>query len=103
MSSINTGRVVMGGLAAGVVIDIFELIFGMAFGEDLAQVSSSMGLTIDSGTLSSFAIIGLASGILLGLVLCSNPDAVRPRPSHRHPRCRLLLDPAPTDTLTWPC
>ncbi len=65
MSSINTGRVVMGGLAAGVVIDIFELIFGMAFGEDLAQVSSSMGLTIDSGTLSSFAIIGLASGILL--------------------------------------
>ncbi len=65
MSSINTGRVVMGGLAAGVVIDIFELIFGMAFGEQLAQVSSSMDLTIDSGTLSSFAIIGLASGILL--------------------------------------
>ena len=65
MSSINTGRVVMGGLAAGIVIDIFELIFGIAFGEHLAQVSSSVGLTIDSGTLFSFAIIGLASGIPL--------------------------------------
>ena len=65
MSSIHTGRVVLGGVLAGALMDVFELIFGVAFGEQLAQVAASTGLAISQQTLLTFAIIGLASGVLI--------------------------------------
>jgi hypothetical protein len=65
MSSIHTGRVVLGGVIAGALINLFEWIFGVAFGEQLAQVVASTGLAISGRTLLTFAIIGLASGVLM--------------------------------------
>ncbi len=78
MTKINLGRVILGGIVAGIVIDIFEgVLNGVLLASQWASVMSGLG---KSGTMSvdqivAFNIWGLLTGILMVWVYAS----IRPR------------------------
>jgi len=78
MSNINLGRVVLGGIVAGIVINIFEgILNGVVLASQWSTVMTGLGR---SGTMSikqiiAFNVWGLATGILMLLVYA----AMRPR------------------------
>lgn len=78
MSKINLGRVVLGGIVAGIVINIFEgILHGVVLSSQWATVMTGLGR---SGTMSvkqiiAFNVWGLATGILMLWVYA----AMRPR------------------------
>jgi hypothetical protein len=78
MSKINLGRVVLGGIVAGIVIDIFEgVLNGVVLSNQWATVMTGLG---KSGTMSikqviAFNVWGLVTGILMVWIYAS----MRPR------------------------
>ena len=78
MNKINLGRVVLGGIVAGIVINIFEgILHGVVLASQWATVMTGLGR---SGTMSikqiiAFNVWGLATGILMLWVYA----AMRPR------------------------
>ena len=77
MSKINVGRVVIGGLVAGLVLNIGEyllneVILGQAIKDDMARLHLS-----DPGT--SFIIRAVCITFLLGIILVYLYAAIRPR------------------------
>jgi hypothetical protein len=77
MSKINLGRVVLGGIVAGIVIDLFEgVLNGVVLANQWATVMTGLG---KSGTMSikqivAFNVWGLVTGILIvGLYASMRP------------------------------
>ena len=78
MRNINFGRVVLGGIAAGIVIDLWEGIMrGVIFQERGAEVMASLGRSaeVSAKQLVAFNVWGL----IVGLFTVSLYAAVRPR------------------------
>ena len=78
MGNINLGRVILGGIVAGVVIDVFEGVSnGVILSQQYADAMTALGKT---GTMSvrqliAFNLWGLAAGILMVFLYA----AMRPR------------------------
>jgi hypothetical protein len=78
MNKINLGRVILAGIVAGIVIDVFEgVLNGVVLANQWAVVMTGLG---KSGTMSikqiaAFNVWGLAAGILMMWVYA----AMRPR------------------------
>jgi len=78
MSKINWGRVIVGGLVAGAVINVPEVILhGAVFAEDWKALVASWGRTLDTSATASLLIIVL-NGIE-GIVAAWLYAAMRPR------------------------
>lgn len=78
MSKINLGRVVLGGIVAGIVIDIFEgVLNGVVLTNQWATVMTGLGKssTMSMKQLAAFNVWGLATGILMVWLYA----AMRPR------------------------
>ena len=78
MRSINWGRVILGGLVAGVIINISEgLLNAKVLKDDWAAVMKTMGKTMEEGgsAMAVWLILGFAMGIA-GVWLYA---AIRPR------------------------
>ncbi len=77
MSKINLGRVILGGLLAGVVIDIFEFVLnGMVLAEQWKSIMGAMNLPLMGQT----EIIWFnALGFVLGIIAVWTYAAIRPR------------------------
>jgi hypothetical protein len=76
MGQINTGRVLLAGLAAGVVIDIGEgLSHGVIFASQMAPMMEQMGVEIGGSQLVMYNVLGLAIGITVAWIYA----AIRPR------------------------
>jgi hypothetical protein len=78
MAKINLGRVILGGLVAGIVINICEfLINGVIFAKQWAESLSSLGKAGDPtiNQIIAFNIWGFAAGLALVWVYA----AIRPR------------------------
>jgi hypothetical protein len=76
MGQINTSRVLLAGLAAGIVIDIGEgLAHGVIFASQMASLMEQMGVEIGSSQLVMYNVLGLAIGITIAWIYA----AIRPR------------------------
>jgi hypothetical protein len=77
MSAINTGRMIGGGLLAGLIINVVEFIMNMfVIADDWKEVYASMGLAEPGGS----AIIGyVVLAFILGLLIAWVYAAIRPR------------------------
>jgi hypothetical protein len=65
MSKIDPGRVLVGGIVAGIIIDVFEFILnGVVFSAQWNSVAASHNLpTIGTNEIMVFNILGLITGI----------------------------------------
>jgi hypothetical protein len=68
MGKINLGRVILGGIAAGIVIDLFEgVLNGVILDKQWAEAMTALGKssTLSMKQLIAFNVWGLAVGILM--------------------------------------
>lgn len=78
MGKINAGRVLLGGLLAGVVINISEWFWnGVVFAKDMADALAKLGKPVDMG--GATMAIFIAWGFLVGILAVWLYAAVRPR------------------------
>jgi hypothetical protein len=76
MGKINYGRVVLGGIVAGVIVNIGEVIAGLIFADQYEAAMASLGLSAPSGSVMAvFTVTGFIWAIL-GIWLYA---AIRPR------------------------
>jgi hypothetical protein len=78
MGKINAGRVLLGGLLAGVVINISEWFWnGMVFAKEMADAFAKLGKTVNmtGGTMAIF----IGWGFLIGILAVWLYAAIRPR------------------------
>jgi len=77
MGNINLGRVVLGGIVAGIVIDIFEGVSNtVILGDRMQAALTALGKTgtMSTNQLIAFNLWGLAAGILIvGLYAAMRP------------------------------
>lgn len=79
MSKINVGKVLLGGLLAGVVLNIGEAILNsVILAEVMKQDMGKLGLA-DPGANSTFLIRAVGMTFILGVVLVYLYAAIRPR------------------------
>ena len=77
MGKINFGRVLIGGLVAGVILNIGEWVLnGMVLAKDMKDFFQKCGLP-EPGT--NFLIIAVTITLVLGIVLVLGYAAIRPR------------------------
>ena len=78
MGKINAARVLLGGLLAGVVINISEFFWnGVVFMKDMQDAMAKLGRTMDTGA-ATMAIF-IAWGFLVGILAVWLYAGVRPR------------------------
>jgi hypothetical protein len=78
MGKINAARVLLGGLLAGVVINISEFFWnGVVFAKEMADAFAKVGKTVDMG--GGTTAIFIAWGFLIGILAVWLYAAVRPR------------------------
>jgi hypothetical protein len=77
MAAINTGRVIAGGLVAGLIINVVEFVMNMfVLAGDMKAVYDKMGVTEPAGgAIAGFVILAF----LLGLLVAWLYAAIRPR------------------------
>lgn len=78
MGKINAGRVILGGLLAGIVINLFEFVTnGVVFKDDIAAAMAALNKTVDTsgGTMTIY----VCWGFLIGIVAVWLYAAIRPR------------------------
>jgi len=76
MSKINWGRVFLGGLVAGVVINAFEFVIsGMLLAPQWEEAMKALGREMPSGAIGLFVL----SGFLTGIAIIWLYAAARPR------------------------
>lgn len=76
MERINTGRVILGGLLAGLIINMGETVASFLFARQAEQVMADLGLTMPGGAaVGIFVVVGFVMGIVLVWLYA----AVRPR------------------------
>ncbi|MDX2043614.1 MAG: hypothetical protein SF097_20525 [Acidobacteriota bacterium] len=79
MSKINVGKVLLGGLVAGIVLNIGEAILNsVILAETMKQDMAKLGLA-DPGTNTTFLIRAVGMTFILGIVLVYLYAAIRPR------------------------
>lgn len=78
MSSINWGRVIGGGLVAGLVMNISEgALHGAVLGQDAADLFKSLGITATPQPWQMIALVGMT--FVLGIASVWLYAAIRPR------------------------
>jgi hypothetical protein len=77
MDQINWKRVILGGLLAGVVINIFEAVNGMLYMEEMTAALEAHSLTMSESAGAILLYLGL--GFLFGIVGVWIYAAIRPR------------------------
>jgi hypothetical protein len=79
MSAINTGRVVAGGLLAGVVLNAVDMGSQLCLGDDMAAMVKQLGL--DPAMLTDWTkmIPWIAVDFVIGILIVLNYAAMRPR------------------------
>ena len=75
MGKINWGRVMLGGLLAGVVVNIFEAVTGMLLQEEYKAAFAALGKTMEE----SAAVYYILYGFVYGIFAVWFYAAVRPR------------------------
>jgi hypothetical protein len=76
MGRINWSRVILGGLVAGVIINIFEFILnGVVLAKDMEAAISALGRKVGGGQLAMFVVWGFLVGIFAIWLYA----AIRPR------------------------
>ena len=76
MGKINWTRVILGGLVAGVIINIFEYVLnGVVLAKDMEAAISALGRHMGGGALAMF----IAWGFLVGIFAVWLYAAIRPR------------------------
>src|SRR5260370_33916652 len=76
MGKINWTRVILGGLAAGLIINVFESVLnGMILAKDMEAAISALGRQMGGGALAMF----IAWGFLVGIFAVWLYAAIRPR------------------------
>jgi xanthosine utilization system XapX-like protein len=77
MSAINTGRMIGGGLLAGLIINIVEMIMNMfVIADDWTVVYERMGMTEPAGAaIGEYIVLAFVLGLLISWVYA----AIRPR------------------------
>jgi hypothetical protein len=64
MGKINWGRVFLGGLLAGVVINIFEYVLNTyVLASEMEAAMKTLGVTMPSGAIPIFLLLGFVTGI----------------------------------------
>lgn len=76
MGNMNVTRIVLGGLLAGLVLNVGELVNGMLTGEALAEHMAELGIT-EVGAAQ--AVMLVASAFITGIVIVWLYAAIRPR------------------------
>ena len=76
MGKINIGRVVMGGLVAGLIINIAEMTSQVVFADWYAEFFESLNLPEMGGGDMAALVIG---GFVIGIVIAWTYAAMRPR------------------------
>ena len=77
MGKINWGRVILGGLLAGVVVSLFEGVAGWAFEQEYQAAITALGKTMEM--TPTLMIYFLAFGFIYGIFAVWFYAAVRPR------------------------
>jgi hypothetical protein len=76
MGNINVSRVLLGGLAAGVVLNVLGIVYQLVFADNMEAEFARLGLEVPGGSLIAiFMLLGLVSGIVLIWLYA----AIRPR------------------------
>src|SRR3989442_14768444 len=76
MGKINWIRVILGGLAAGLIINVFESVLnGVILAKDMEAAISALGRQMGGGALAMF----IAWGFLVGIFAVWLYAAIRPR------------------------
>jgi len=76
MGKINWNRVILGGLVAGVIINIFEFVLnGVVLAKDMEAAMTALGRQVGSSALAMFSMWGF----LLGIFVVWRYAAIRPR------------------------
>jgi xanthosine utilization system XapX-like protein len=77
MAAINTGRVIAGGLVAGLIINVVEFVMNMfVLAGDMKAVYDKMGVAEPAGgAIGGFVVLAFLLGLLLAWVYA----AIRPR------------------------
>ncbi|MCH7490726.1 MAG: hypothetical protein IID05_08520 [Gemmatimonadetes bacterium] len=77
MAQINTGRVILGGLAAGLVINISESVLNLAVvADETEEIVASLGVEPASGAVIGMLVV---VGFLIGIATVWLYAAIRPR------------------------
>ena len=80
MASINTGRVVIGGLLAGVVMNACDMLWNLVvLKDDMIVVAGKLGMDPAVATSFSTGVPWIAVDFVIGLAVVWNYAAVRPR------------------------
>jgi hypothetical protein len=78
MAGINVGRVILGGLAAGVVANAGDYVINtVLLTEDMSQMATRLGL--DQSALDSSMVTWIVVDFLYGLLIAFTYAAIRPR------------------------
>ena len=77
MGKINWSRVILGGLLAGIVVNVFEGVAGTVLQEEYAAAMEALGKSMEMS--ASTMIFYLAWGFIYGIVAVGLYAAVRPR------------------------
>ena len=79
MAAINYGRVLAGGLVAGVVANIVDFVSAIVLSEDLARMAQRLNLNQNLLASSSVAVTWVIVDFVYGLLLVWTYAAIRPR------------------------
>ena len=78
--AINTGKVIAGGLLAGVVLNVFDVVGNMTlFAEDNAEMLKRLNLNPAVATDFSFAVPWIVVDFVVGLLIVFTYAGFRPR------------------------
>jgi hypothetical protein len=95
MASINTNRVVIGGLLAGVVMNACDMLWNfVVLKDDLSVIAQRLGLDPIAATSFSTGVPWIVVDFVIGLAVVWNYAAVRPR-FGQGPRTAVLAAIAP--------
>lgn len=64
MGRINYGRVVLGGLLAGLIVNAGEWLFHSIFGADIERRMAAVGISFGPNAIAGFIVIGFIVGII---------------------------------------
>ena len=80
MGRINTGKVILGGLAAGVVANALDyLIQGVLMAEESAANAQRLGLNMQQLNSTSMMVTWIVIDFIYGLIIAFTYAAIRPR------------------------
>ena len=80
MSRINTGKVILGGLAAGLVANLLDyLVQGVIMAEEAGANAQRLGLNMQQLNSTSMMVTWIVIDFIYGLIIAFTYAAIRPR------------------------